>query len=870
MIRMPIGMVTFALLVSPLVADAQEPKRDASVVKAWYTPAELLTALADRDGIRWALPETLAGRALVGEAATTDALLDNACQQWGLAWTRQKDVLVVHRGNEDRLKKLTAALKNGDRAAAWELGWLRDGRVLPPLADALAGKDIALALAAAQAIEVLDTMVPLGRDERVDPAPTGRVSMAVAYPPTVKLDGLLDSPYPPVRAAALRLLLGQGGKAAEDAKTRSADDRSDAVLRVRQQMFPTLPESKPRNAPLPIPKDAPAIKAACAKMLAEIPDLAKRSEWEQMRWRVRTMGAWSRANHAAATAALIELSDTKVQQGWFPAYVHMHLAATGSPEAVAKLKALFPKVERGTPARGLEQSMYGNALLAFTKPYLGEQTLCYITARKAGREAHDDLLAFAARGNLAAIDALGVIGGSEAVATLRTQLAKDDDATAIFRSAKALARIGSSEALEALLAASESNERVRRHAAALFLGQLGGLKANARLREMFDKDADRLVRAAAADGLEQIGVKDSQAVVAAFRKADAGLPQIVHQPRNPRFGPDFPVNKWVNLKISIKADSPFGEMGWNYDVSNRLFLRYGGCSGYHNELTVFDLGTEQFIQRRPNEKMAGWGDRRLINGCTAGRCWDPISKVMWLGPAIGSTEPSLAVYDYYNKDGAFRFCNYDLATDRFRAAPKATYATRYAFDWKNGLLLPVKFTHVNHKTKDFWAFDVKSSTWLDKKTAGDYPRDQDHTNAAFDHDSGLLVLYVAPHPDRPAETWTYDPVRNVWKNMQPKTQPAGVSGGGFVYDPFHKLLLLQSGKVATQYGGGDDSITWTYDVRTNTWTDLNVKTGPGNPWVGAMDYDPEHNVFVLFNFRDRNVWAYRYKAVTAGAKVVAG
>jgi hypothetical protein len=91
--------------------------------------------------------------------------------------------------------------------------------------------------------------------------------------------------------------------------------------------------------------------------------------------------------------------------------------------------------------------------------------------------------------------------------------------------------------------------------------------------------------------------------------------------------------------------------------------------------------------------------------------------------------------------------------------------------------------------------------------------------------------------------------------MMPKEQPQGQSGAGFVYDPFHKRLLLQSGKKVTQYGGSDDSITWTYDVRTNTWTDLALSGGPGNPWVGAMDFDPEHNVVVLFNNRDRQVWA---------------
>src|SRR5262249_26292092 len=39
-------------------------------------------------------------------------------------------------------------------AAAWERGWLRDGRALPVLAEALAGKDPAVALAGAQAIEM--------------------------------------------------------------------------------------------------------------------------------------------------------------------------------------------------------------------------------------------------------------------------------------------------------------------------------------------------------------------------------------------------------------------------------------------------------------------------------------------------------------------------------------------------------------------------------------------------------------------------------------------------------------------------------------------------------------------------------------------
>ncbi len=268
--------------------------------------------------------------------------------------------------------------------------------------------------------------------------------------------------------------------------------------------------------------------------------------------------------------------------------------------------------------------------------------------------------------------------------------------------------------------------------------------------------------------------------------------------------------------------------------------------------------------------------RRPPRGCSAGRTWDPYRKVGWIGPSIGGSGADLAIAEYYNKDGGYRFCSYDLATDRFRPAhlrqaPYGEPAKRYAFDWKHGLLYPVKFQPLSHNTKDWWALDTKSAdpwteeAWLKKTNPeGAYPRHTGYTTAAVDRDAGLLVVHVPPLDTRPPETWTYNPEKNLWKNMEPKVQPHAQAGAGLAYDPFHKVLLLQSGKKVSQYGGPDDSVTWTYDVRTNTWTDLQAKGGPGNPWVGAMDFDPEHNVFVVFHARDRSVWAYRHKAVPVG------
>lgn len=80
------------------------------------------------------LPGTLAGRAWVGGPGYR-MTLDDACKQWKLSWTESNGVVVVHR-EHPKCKEWVAALAKGDTAAAWELGWSRDARAIPPLAEA--------------------------------------------------------------------------------------------------------------------------------------------------------------------------------------------------------------------------------------------------------------------------------------------------------------------------------------------------------------------------------------------------------------------------------------------------------------------------------------------------------------------------------------------------------------------------------------------------------------------------------------------------------------------------------------------------------------------------------------------------------------
>jgi hypothetical protein len=243
--------------------------------------------------------------------------------------------------------------------------------------------------------------------------------------------------------------------------------------------------------------------------------------------------------------------------------------------------------------------------------------------------------------------------------------------------------------------------------------------------------------------------------------------------------------------------------------------------------------------------------------------------------------------EYYVKRGEYALSSYDFATDVFKSSPRAPNCGCYAYDWKNGLMMPVRFTHPNHVTKDWWVLDTRSpdphamAAWknkTDQKAVYPFHSTGRYTIGAVDQKSGTLVVFVPVHrhpktrkPGQPPQTWTWDPTTNRWKDMKPASQPQpGVWGGGFVYDPFSKKLILHAGRKVSQYGGPKDAMTWTYELKTNTWTEIKDAGGPGNPWVGAMTFDAEHNVALVFNFRGKTVWAYRHKSVPVGTEVQLG
>ena len=86
------------------------------------------------------------------------------------------------------------------------------------------------------------------------------------------------------------------------------------------------------------------------------------------------------------------------------------------------------------------------------------------------------------------------------------------------------------------------------------------------------------------------------------------------------------------------------------------------------------------------------------------------------------------------------------------------------------------------------------------------------------------------------ETWSYDLKTNTWKNMQPVQHPSGRTFHSMVYIPTIDRVLL--------FGGGTDDVffdeklnaTWLYDDNHNSWKMVMTPSRPQTRYYSSMVY----------------------------------
>jgi PKD repeat protein/fibronectin type 3 domain-containing protein len=163
------------------------------------------------------------------------------------------------------------------------------------------------------------------------------------------------------------------------------------------------------------------------------------------------------------------------------------------------------------------------------------------------------------------------------------------------------------------------------------------------------------------------------------------------------------------------------------------------------------------------------------------------------------------------------------------------------------------------------------SPWMNMNPATG-PLDRADHMMAYDAQSDRAVLFGGrggtgnPYLD---DTWTYDLNTNTWTDMYPATSPYIRADAAMAYDSESDRTILFGGYGGSYWLWGDYGDTWAYDFDTNSWTDMNPVTSPSSRHSSAMAYDAQSDRIILFGGFNKDygyycdgTWAYDFDTNT--------
>ena len=245
---------------------------------------------------------------------------------------------------------------------------------------------------------------------------------------------------------------------------------------------------------------------------------------------------------------------------------------------------------------------------------------------------------------------------------------------------------------------------------------------------------------------------------------------------------NLPANTWVKL-TPLKDTPPSPRLGYEgacvWDSVRQRVIRYGGHNqgggGEQNsEMWSFDPRTAKWQLHEPNLQPPGIC-------CGQQNVFDPIRGQYIRFPAFSAS---------------------------------------HGWQW-------LREVYLNNTS--IWTYDPPSNHWRMIR-----PFPTAHPSplrcASWDRENQVVVMFGGEGNSE--GTQVYDPHTNEWFAMKPKVQPEFRSGGSLAYDEAHRQHVL----FGSQFN--DDKHTWMYDLRTNTWQDMQPpEMPPTNKNDAVLTYD---------------------------------
>ncbi len=179
--------------------------------------------------------------------------------------------------------------------------------------------------------------------------------------------------------------------------------------------------------------------------------------------------------------------------------------------------------------------------------------------------------------------------------------------------------------------------------------------------------------------------------------------------------------------------------------------------------------------------------------------------------------------------------------------------------WKSGGVPRTYFSN------EIWAYDFNSNTWTNL-TPSESPTGRYGHALAYDSESDRTILFggFTEVGGRNDETWSYDLNSNSWTEMNPTSIPPPRDTHAMAYDAESDRVILLGGDVG---GIVLSNRTWAYDFNADKWTEMNPATSPPARWTHTMAYDAESDRILLFGGKNSpdgppnsETWSYDFNA----------
>lgn len=177
-------------------------------------------------------------------------------------------------------------------------------------------------------------------------------------------------------------------------------------------------------------------------------------------------------------------------------------------------------------------------------------------------------------------------------------------------------------------------------------------------------------------------------------------------------------------------------------------------------------------------------------------------------------------------------------------SPAARFDYGMAFDARSGRAVMfggfLSQTPAPIWTNETWSYEVATKRWELMRPAT-APSPRHYPGMVYDEKADRMILFggALPQGKLSNETWTYDVDTDTWSEMRPAAAPSPRSSwSGMIYDPVGDRVILHGGWT----GRENASDLWVYDLKKNTWTML--ADGPRSGQ--SLAYDPVIHRVVAF------------------------